>query len=263
MGIIETVRSVIKLVLFGSALTVYFLVSFLIYAFCGFNFVRARSKLTKVISITSTVGLKIIGINVVQNIHPIDLSLNHLIVSNHLSYIDVLVISRFFPSCFVTSKEMKETFFLGHLCMLGGCLFVDRKNRSNIHKEVQELTQSLQKGINVTIFPEATSTDGSALIRFKRPLFQAAIDAEAHILPICLNYKTIDNEPITLKNRDTAFWYGDMTFFSHAFKLFAHKKMTVELKVLPAFYANHYSDKTLLSEKCYELIEAEYKKINS
>ncbi len=260
-GIFGVIRSVIKFPLFAFALFIYFIISFIVYMFCGFDFVRARPHLTKIISLTSRVGLKIIGITVTENIHPVNPNENYLLVSNHLSYIDVLVISRFYPSCFVTSKEMKETFFLGHICMLGGCLFVDRKNRSNLHKEVQELTEALRSGLNVAIFPEATSTNGEGVIRFRRPLFQAAFDADSKVLPVCLNYRKIDNHPVTLKNRDTAFWYGDMTFFSHAVKLFSHKKMLVELTVLPAISAHDFADKVELSEKCYEIVSSHYTNI--
>ncbi|MGZ3788113.1 MAG: lysophospholipid acyltransferase family protein [Bacteriovorax sp.] len=257
------IRQLIKAPCFAFLLLAYFSVSFFIYLLCGLDFGRSRPYLIKVISFCSRVGLKIIGINVVQNIRPANLDLedNYLIVSNHLSYIDVLIIGGFFPSCFVTSKEMKETFFLGQICMLGGCLFVDRKNRNHLHREVKELTDALEGGHNVAIFPEATSTDGSSVIRFRRPLFQAAIDARSKILPVCLNYRAIDASPVTIKNRDTVFWYGDMTFLDHILKLFSFKKMSVELTVLPSFLASDYGDKGLLAEKCHELVNGQYNKI--
>ncbi len=259
----KILRLLIKFPSFGFALFLYFIASLTIFTLCGFNFVRARKYLTKVISYTSKVGLKIIGIKVVQKIHPFNPQQNYLFVSNHLSYIDVLVISSIFPSSFVTSKEMKETFFLGHLCMLGGCLFVDRKSKKSIHKEVKELTTALNSGVNVTIFPEATTGDGAEMLRFKRPLFQAAIDANATLLPMCLNYKSIDGEAVSLKNRDTFFWYGDMTFLNHAIGLFSAKKMVVELSVFPEIKTELGHDKAILAEKCFEIIASKYKNIST
>jgi 1-acyl-sn-glycerol-3-phosphate acyltransferase len=254
-------RVVIKFLLFGSVLFLYFLASLLITLLSGGSFQKARPYLAKLVTLVSKAGLKIIGIKVVQNLHPINPMENYLIVSNHLSYIDVLVISSLYPSCFVTSKEMKETFFLGQLCLLGGCLFVDRKNRQNIHNEVRELTCALDLGLNVAIFPEATSTDGSSVIPFKRPLFQAAIDSHSKVLPVCLNYRSIDSVPVTLANRDIVCWYGDMTFFSHAVKLFSHKRVVVELNVLPRFKARDYEDKNELALKCHEIVSGEYSSI--
>lgn len=262
-GIMGLIRIAIKFPLFAMALVLYFIVSFCLYLLCGMSFERARPYLTRVIALTSIVGLRIIGIKVVQNFKQVDTRENFLIVSNHLSYVDVLVISSLFPSCFVTSKEMKETLFLGQICLLGGCLFVDRKKRHNIHNEVRELTNALSSGLNVAIFPEATSTDGSAVLGFKRPLFQAAIDARAKVLPMCLNYLSIDGQKVTLQNRDTMFWYGDMTFFAHAVELFAEKNMIVELTVLDPFLAEETADKTLLAEKCHQLVSSHYHNIIS
>jgi len=257
----KLLRVLIKFPCFGFALFLYFLASLIIFTLCGFDFVKARKYLTRVISYTSKAALKIIGIKVVQNIEQFNPQQNYLIVCNHLSYVDVLVISSLYPSSFVTSKEMKETFFLGHLCMLGGCLFVDRKSKKSIHKEVKELTVALDSGMNVTIFPEATTSDGTAMLRFKRPLFQAAIDANAILLPMCLNYRSIDGEPVSLKNRDTFFWYGDMTFLSHAIGLFSAKKMVVELNILSAIQTKPEDDKTILAQACFEVINAKYKNI--
>jgi 1-acyl-sn-glycerol-3-phosphate acyltransferase len=257
------IRAFIRFFLFGLSLVLYFISSLFITILSGLSFEKARPYLTNVISITSRVGLKIIGIEVEKNIQQEVMRKNYLIVCNHLSYIDVLVISSLYPSCFITSKEMKETPFLGQICLLGGCLFVDRKNRKNIHNEVKEISTALQKGLNVAIFPEATSTNGESVLRFKRPLFQAAIDSESSILPMCLNYKTLDSKQISLKNRDIIFWYDEMTFFSHAIKLFSHKKLLVELKVLPSFKASDFPEKGDLADRCHEIISEQYVEIVS
>lgn len=252
------VRLLIRTLFFVAALFGYFLVSFTIFAFAGFSFERARPFLTKVISLTSRIGLKIFNVKVRKNFAPIDPHENYLIVSNHLSYLDILIISSYFPTCFVTSNEMKETPFLGHLCMLGGCLFVERRSRSGLTAEVQELSNALADGLNVVIFPEATSTNGEAVIRFRRPLFQAAVNSHSKVLPVCLNYRTLDGEKLTLKNRDKVFWYGDMAFLEHALKLFAHKNIVAELTVMKSLDANDFEGKNELAEKCFELVSEEY-----
>lgn len=263
MNILALTRVTIKFPLFASLLSLYFFASTIVYILCGFSFERARGILTKIIALTCRVGLKIIGVKVLSNKRPESSLNNYLIVSNHLSYLDVLTISSLYPSCFVTSKEMKKTFFLGQLCLLGGCLFVDRKNKSNIHNEVRELTNSLNKRLNVAIFPEARSTDGSEVIHFKRPLFQAAMDSGAKVLPMCLNYKSINGVETNRLNRDLMFWYGDQPFLDHALKLFAQKKMVVELNVLDVIHPQEFPSKTELSHKCHEVISGIYKKIRA
>lgn len=183
-----------------------------------------------------------------------------LIVANHLGYLDVLAISSLFPTSFVTSLEMKRTPFLGQLCQFGGCLFVDRKNRRQLGGEVEQLAAALKAKIPVTIFPEATSHNGEKVHAFRKPLFQAAINAEAPILPLVLNYTSLEGEPISLKNRDTIFWYGDMPFVSHALKLFSHDELIIHVHLLD-LVSSEGKDKYVLSSEVHELIAAHYRPI--
>lgn len=252
------IRLLLKALLFAIGIIGYLAVSTLVLAICGFNLKRARGLLTKVITQTSKLGLWVFGVSVRKNFYPLESDENYLIVANHLSYLDILIISSFYPTCFVTSKEMKETPFLGQLCQLGGCLFVDRKNRRNIGLEVKELSDVLLEGLNVTIFPEAASTNGEAVIRFKRPLFQAAINSKSKVLPLCLNYRTLDGEKLTCKNRDKVFWYGKMGFFIHVVKLLSHRKIVAELSVMKSLDATMFADKNELADKCYEIIGQEF-----
>jgi 1-acyl-sn-glycerol-3-phosphate acyltransferase len=255
-------RVVYKILIFGSALFVFSLVASFIIILSFFNFKRARPYLILAITLTSKVGLKVMGVQINAKFSEQNYNGNYLIVSNHSSYLDVLIISSFFSSCFVTSREMKKTLFLGQVCLLGGCVFVDRKNHRNIHKEVLELTDTLKKGLNLTFFPEAVTTDGSALLHFKRPLFQAALDAQSKILPICINYQSLDGKPIKLKNRDSVFWYGKMPFLNHYINLITYKKIIVDFNVLPILKAEDFHEKKDLAEKCYEIISTHFIKIN-
>lgn len=252
------VRLCLRTFVFGAALICYFIVSSLVLLLCGLNFDRARPFLTQLISLTCKLGLKIFNIKVRKNFAPIDFDANYLIVSNHLSYLDILIISSYLPTCFVTSKEMKETPFLGQLCLLGGCLFVERRSRAGITEEIKELSDALDDGLNVVIFPEATSTNGEAVIRFRRPLFQAAMNAHSKVLPVCLNYRTLDGEKLTLKNRDKIFWYGDMGFLGHALALFKHQNIVAELTIMPSLDARDYTDKNELCDTCFKLVSDEY-----
>lgn len=255
-------RLFIRTIIFGVALLAYFVVALVILALTGFNFSRARVYLIKLISVTSMAGLKLFGVQVRKNFQPLKAGENYLIVANHLSYLDVLIISSFFPTCFVTSTEMKETPFLGQLCLLGGCLFVERRKRARIAGEVAQITHALKSGLNVVIFPEAKSTNGEAVIAFKRPLFQAAVNAGKKVLPLCLNYRTLDGEKLTVKNRDKIFWYGNMSFLSHALDLFSHQRIVADLSVLECLDTLEFSDKNTLADKSFEVIANEYQVIS-
>ncbi|MBC7715091.1 MAG: 1-acyl-sn-glycerol-3-phosphate acyltransferase [Rhizobacter sp.] len=251
-------RVVFKSLVFIPAVLLYLLVATIILALCGFSFPRARPFLIRLISWTSQAGLILFGVEVRKNFEAQSMDKNYLIVSNHLSYIDIMIISSFFPTCFVTSNEMKETPFLGQLCLLGGCLFVERRKRSGITGEVAQLAAALSSGLNVVVFPEAKSSNGEEVLRFRRPLFQSAINSGKNVLPLCVNYRTLDGDKITIKNRDDVFWYGDMPFLNHALTLFSHKKIVAELSVMKSMNTSEFADKNELADKSFEIVSNEF-----
>lgn len=215
------------------------------YLTCGFVlglFVRDRWKLVQArarnISFWSRVGLILMGVKAsfLKEGHRFTLadvkkfySGNYLLVSNHLGYLDVLVMCQLMPACFVTSKEIEKTPVLGLICKWGGCLFVDRRSRKNLPKEISEITEALAQGCNVAIFPEATSTNGETILRFKRPLFNSAMLSGRQVLPVCLNYTDVSGAPLNSVNRDSVFWYGDMSFVPHLWRVLLAKEIKVDL----------------------------------
>lgn len=155
-----------------------------------------------------------------------------LIVANHLSYLDVLVIASRWPACFVTSMEVRRAIGIGWLCRAGGCLFVDRRSFAGIAGEVRQVAAALRSGLDVIVFPEATSTEGERVLPFRAGLFKAAAIAGAQVLPLCLNYETVDGQPLTAENRDLVFWYGDMTLLPHLWELSGLSSVEIRVETL-------------------------------
>jgi len=131
----------------------------------------------------------------------------------------------------VTSREIQRTPFLGTLVTAAGCLFVDRQDKRRLGQEVQELADALTDGMHVVVFPEATSTNGDAVLRFRRPLFHAAAAADVPVLPLTLNYTTVDGTSVGPQNRDLICWYGDMGFAPHFLALLGLRGVCAELVV--------------------------------
>lgn len=179
-----------------------------------------------------------------------------LYVGNHLTYMDVLAISSIVPVCFVTSKEIKESVGLGQICTMAGCLFVERRNKLNIHNEISEIREGLQHGLNVAIFPEATSTNGEQILRFRKPLFMAAVDGGRPVIPFCLNYRRVGGEPIHIGTRDKIFWYGDMEFAPHLWALASSGGVELDLHFLKPIPTSLQTDVTPLAEQAQRAVEA-------
>ncbi len=184
------------------------------------------------------------------------------IVSNHLGYLDALVISSLVPASFVTSVEMRDAFFIGWLTKVAGCLYVERRNRENLGSEVSGLTLALKSGVNVCVFPEATSTSGESVLRFRRPLYAAAIESNTAIVPLCLNYESVDGEPVTVRNRDSIFWYGDMSFFSHLWSFWKLRTTRVRVSVGSPIQSK-LQDTTTLADTSHRIVSARYRPISN
>src|SRR5690606_25499972 len=176
-----------------------------------------------------------------------------LIVSNHMSYLDVIILFAYYPSLFITSVEIKNTFLLGRICKLAGCFFVERRRayRSMETKnlELQDMKQKFAQGFNVFLFPEGTSSDGSGILPFKGTFFQLAVDTETKVQPMCLKY--------TGSNAHIPPWYGDMTFPDHLFKLCLQREINAKLIILDEVEGN---EKMALAKQTQEMISDVYEK---
>lgn len=258
--LIKNIRASFKLVLFMITVSAYLVTSLIFYPLTFVDAFYARRFLTRVISFYCRIGLWFMNVKV-ENSGGQVIAPNSFLVCNHMGYLDVLVLASKVNACFVTSLEMRRTPFLGQLCEMGGCLYVDRKSRSNLSKEVYMLTSALKSGLNVCVFPEGTSTDGSGILRFKRPLFKSAIEAESSVQTLCLNYTHVNGVKVDETSRDTLFWYGDMTFLPHLWSLFQNKSVVVDLNVGEVIRG--VEDYTELSILAHDLIEEKYQVITS
>lgn len=183
---------------------------------------------------------------------------NFLVVANHVSYLDIAILTSVRPFLFITSNEMKHTPFLGQITQLGGSLYTDRQKFTGIMGEIKNFAGFLKDGFNVVLFPEATSTDGKQLRKFKKSLFQVAIEAQKPLLPICVKYLSSDGEPITDKNRDNLYWYGDMSFLPHFMRLIKTKKSLIEITILERIEVTPESDRKELTDLAFERISEKY-----
>src|SRR6266516_123787 len=93
--------------------------------------------------------------------------LSGLLVSNHLSYLDVLVLSSIRPCVFVAKRDVSAWPLFGWLARAAGTIFVDREHRLSSSAVVDLVRATLASGSVVVLFPEGTSSDGSTVLPFK------------------------------------------------------------------------------------------------
>ena len=183
----------------------------------------------------------------------------YLVVSNHMSYLDMLVFACIRPLCFVSTIEVLETPFLGQIAETSGSLFVERRSRENIKKEISEISATLQQGFNMVFFPEGTSTNGEQVLPFKRPLFAPAERTNTPVLPVVIQYESIDGEPITRGNRDLICWYGDMDFSPHLLALAGRQGAVVKVKILPEIPMGEKVTREAIASQAEAMVRENYR----
>ena len=111
-----------------------------------------------------------------------------LLVANHVSWLDVLVIQALHPCVFVAKSEVSHWPLIGSMAKACGVVFVDRSSPSSARKMVDDVASALHQGYCVAGFPEGTSSEGHVVSLFHANLFEAAIHRDAEVLPIALRY---------------------------------------------------------------------------
>jgi 1-acyl-sn-glycerol-3-phosphate acyltransferase len=185
----------------------------------------------------------------------------HFFVANHLSDIDILALASVTPMVFITSVELRDLSFLGTLAKLGGCIFVERRNKFKVLEEMKHLARLLWDGFDVLLFAEGTSSNGQSVLPFKNTLMQAAIDSEAILVPVCINYLSIDGEPPNATNRDKVFYYGDMGFTAHLWRLLHARRIEVECRFLAPIPLTKHDTRKDISNRAWSAISKNYKAV--
>lgn len=140
------------------------------------------------------------------------------VVSNHLSYLDILLYSAARPFVMVSKTEVKSWPLLGRLTAQAGTVYVDRGGGPSTYDAVNRaMAEAYQRGLPVLFFPEGTTTDGSAVLPFRRGLFHSVLNNHVELRTAALRYAIGDgNGSATVANE--VCWWGDALFGPHLFR---------------------------------------------
>jgi 1-acyl-sn-glycerol-3-phosphate acyltransferase len=115
-----------------------------------------------------------------------------MLVSNHVSWLDVWVIHAVSPVRFVAKSDVRRWPVIGWLVERAGTIFIERAKRHDTARTNRTIVETLTRGERVGIFPEGTTTDGTHLRPFHASLFQPALGAGAHVVPVAVRYPSRD-----------------------------------------------------------------------
>jgi lyso-ornithine lipid O-acyltransferase len=145
-----------------------------------------------------------------------------LFVSNHISWVDILVIGSVTPIAFVAKREVASWPLVGVTAKLQRTVFVDRTRRHQTGEAVNEIVRRLNDGVSVVLFAEGTSSDGNRVLPFRSALLGAVEEAAAQdaagglrIQPMSICYTGLHGMPMGRQHRPLVAWYGDLDFLPH------------------------------------------------
>ena len=138
------------------------------------------------------------------------------LVTNHLSYVDVLVLASRVDGVFIAKSEAEGWPVIGALCRSVGTLFVDRRLKRDLPRVIGAIERTLADGRGVVLFPEGTSTRGEEVARFHPSLLEVPARARYPVFYASLGYATADGvAPADL----AVCWWGDMELTPHLWAL--------------------------------------------
>ena len=146
-----------------------------------------------------------------------------LILSNHVSWLDICVITALAPVVFVAKSEVARWPVLGWLAKLQRTVFINRQARHQTGAATREIAGRLLGGDAVVLFAEGTSSDGIRVLPFRSSLVGAvhhALGDSTHhthvtVQPMSLAYIGFSGVPMGRGLRERVAWYGDADLVPH------------------------------------------------
>ncbi|HFC8517456.1 1-acylglycerol-3-phosphate O-acyltransferase [Neisseria weaveri] len=154
-----------------------------------------------------------------------------LVVSNHVSWLDIFAMSAVYPSSFIAKKEISSWPVFGKMGRNAGTIFINRNSRKDVEPINQAITAALKNGQNVSFFPEAKTSSGETVLPFKAALFQSAIDASAPVQAVALRY-------YDCSGRRTAepSYAGKANLFATLWRIVSLNELTVKMDFAPLIH---------------------------
>ncbi len=141
-----------------------------------------------------------------------------IIMSNHRSYIDGVLIPSRIPYVVVAKSQVRSWPVVGQACRALKVIFVDRDSMESRRNTRITIKERLAEGLSVLIFPEGTTHMGPDILPFKPGMFNTCAEGGFGIIPAAIEYQ----------NRDMA-WIGTDTFVPHFFRAFSHRVVRVSV----------------------------------
>jgi 1-acyl-sn-glycerol-3-phosphate acyltransferase len=189
-----------------------------------------------------------------------------LFVSNHISWLDIPVLSSITPLSFIAKQEVAGWPFISALAKLQRSVFVDRTRRASVKETTNAVIARLNAGERVVLFAEGTSSDGNQVLPFKSSLFAAVepngVDGNVHVLQtVAIVYTRVHGLPMNRQQRPAVAWYGDMDMLSHAWGVLKGGPLDVHVRFGAPVSMAIVGNRKKLAEHAHQRVRGDFSRL--
>jgi 1-acyl-sn-glycerol-3-phosphate acyltransferase len=179
-----------------------------------------------------------------------------LIAANHVSWLDIPVLSAALPVSFIAKREVAGWGIFGSLAKLQRSVFVNRESRQSTGGSRDEIQERLKAGDTLVLFAEGTSTDGRRVLPFRSSFFASAEAPGCLVHPVTLAYGGHWGLPMTWRRLPNYAWYGDMELPRHLWQALANGPIEVTVIFHPPVTAAEAGGRKKLARRAEEMVRA-------
>ena len=173
---------------------------------------------------------------------------NTMLVSNHISWLDTVVLLHLCYLSFIGKIEMLKWPFLNIIIKAGGTIFIDRRKKREILNVNQQVANALSTGATVGLYPEGTTSDGVQILPFKAPVLEAARMAQSKIIPVVLSYRK-ENDQLA-----TEVTFAKVNWLTTVMNTLRLKNLVVNVTLLPMVKSTDFKSRDELADYLYKQI---------
>lgn len=166
-----------------------------------------------------------------------------LVLSNHVSWLDIIVLGSLMPLSFVAKSEIDSWPGVNLLARAQRTVFVNRQRRVATGAVAGEIAARLAEGDAIVLFAEGTTSDGNRVLPYRSALIGAAGEGRVCVLPVALQYARQAGLPLTRRERPGIAWYGDMDLVPHLRALLSAPPIDVTIHIGPCLIMQGSADR--------------------
>lgn len=179
-----------------------------------------------------------------------------LFVANHISFIDIIVVSATTETIFLSKNSVRYWPLVGWLSSLGGVIYIKRGKRNMIARIIDSIGEGLKEGRSIMVFPEGTTGYGLEPMKFHAGLFQAAINTDTKVQAIALRYCDTPENCSSGKLDRTAAYIENDNLLVTLYRIIRRPRTIVHVKYCPTIESHEHNRNDLAKHCRQQVIDA-------